>query len=405
MAKAPSIEALLSNGSKEWNNLRRAGKVPIDQTGATFTQLFSANADLSGLMLIGSEWEKCDLSKVSFRETDLSNSYFHGGRLQDCDFRGANLAGATFERVKLLRCDFSGATGIEELELDEVDMDRVVGLNGEEAPPPPPPPAVGITSFTREQRTQALAALNPNDSDLPPFRPSDPAGTLLFRGLKLIGNPPAWVLDVPGLRPPLPAKAPPGTNLEALYREAVKTRMENRRPVADSAAVARATQSIATGDKEVACAVMYLREVGIEPTSSEAAVEALLAALSVELDEEDVTGQVDPRITGALLELKATSEALEHIGELRMRKAAAMLFTSLLEAGFAPDNNWEEAVNSEESAVDLATLATNGNRERLASAFNEFAGLPEDVRLRRLAYLAEATAHLEAMVGAGQPAA
>ena len=69
-----------------------------------------------------------------------------------------------------------------------------------------------------------------------------------------------------------------------------------------------------------------------------------------------------------------------------------MLFTSLLEAGFAPDNNWEEAVNSEESAVDLATLATNGNRERLASAFNEFAGLPEDVRLRRLAYLAEATA-------------
>jgi len=55
--------------------------------------------------------------------------------------------------------------------------------------------------------------------------------------------------------------------------------------------------------------------------------------------------------------------------------------------------------------VDLATLATNGNRERLADAFNQFANLPDDVRLRRLAYLAEATAHLEAMVGAGQPAA
>src|ERR1043165_2361914 len=113
MAKAPSIETLLSSGSKEWNNLRRAGKVPIDQTGATFSQLFSANADLSGLMLIGSEWEKCDLSKVSFRDTDLSNAYFHGGRLQDCDFWGANLAGATFERLKLLRCDFSGARGLE----------------------------------------------------------------------------------------------------------------------------------------------------------------------------------------------------------------------------------------------------------------------------------------------------
>lgn len=406
MPKAPSIETLLSNGSKEWNNLRRAGKVPIDQTGATFSQLFSANADLSGLQLIGSEWEKCDLSKVSFREADLSNSYFHGGRLQDCDFRGCKLEGATFEKVKLLRCDFSGAIGIEDLELDEVDMDRVVGLNGEEAPPPPPPPAVGITSFTREQRTQALAQQGgQGDSDLPPFRPSDPAGTLLFRGLKQIGNPPPWVLDVPGLRPPLPAKAPPGTNLEALYREAVKTRMENRRPVADSGAVTRATQSIATGDKEVACAVMYLREVGIEPQPSDAAIEALLAALQTELDEEDVTGQVDPRVTGALLELKAANDALEHIGELRMRKAAAQLFTALLEAGFAPDNNWEEAVNSEETALDLATLATNGNRERLSAAFTEFAGLPEDVRLRRLAYLAEATAHLETAAGAGQPAA
>ena len=116
---------------------------------------------------------------------------------------------------------------------------------------------MGITSFTREQRTQAMASQGAGgDSELPPFRPGDPAGTLLFRGLKQIGNPPPWVLDVPGLRPPLPAKAPPGTNLEALYREAVKTRMENLRPVADSGAVARAQQSIANGDKEVACAVM-----------------------------------------------------------------------------------------------------------------------------------------------------
>src|SRR5262249_52449249 len=140
MAKAPIIESLLKNGSTEWNKLRKAGKVPSDQTGATFAQLFSANADLSGLELIGSEWEKCDLSKISFRDTDLSNAYFHGGRLQDCDFRGAKLDGATFERLKLLRCDFSGAQGLDSLELDDVDMDRVHALDGEEAPPPPPPP-------------------------------------------------------------------------------------------------------------------------------------------------------------------------------------------------------------------------------------------------------------------------
>ena len=137
MAESPQHRELLKNGSAEWNRLRKAGKVPTDHTGATFAQLFSANADLSGLALVGSEWEQCDLSKVSFRDTDLSNAYFHGGRLQDCDFRGANLDGATFERLKLLRCDFSGAQGLEALELDDVDMDRVAGLDGEEAPAAP----------------------------------------------------------------------------------------------------------------------------------------------------------------------------------------------------------------------------------------------------------------------------
>ena len=111
MPKAPTIEQLLQNGSAEWNRLRKAGKVPTEHTGATFAQLFSANADLSGLGLVGSEWERCDLSKVNFRDTDLSNAYFHGGRLQDCDFRGANLEGATFEKLKLLRCDFTGRQG------------------------------------------------------------------------------------------------------------------------------------------------------------------------------------------------------------------------------------------------------------------------------------------------------
>src|SRR5438132_3803183 len=188
----PVIESLLKSGSKEWNNLRKDGKVPSDHAGATFAQLFSANADFSGLVLIGSEWEKCDLSKINFRETDLSNAYFHGGRLQDCDFRGANLDGATFERLKLLRCDFSGAQGLEALELDEVDMDRVVGLNGEEAPPPPPPPAHGITSFTREQRSAAMVEPLLGLDEPPPFKPQDPPSALLLRGLKKLGAPPFW---------------------------------------------------------------------------------------------------------------------------------------------------------------------------------------------------------------------
>lgn len=402
MAKQPSIEDLLKNGSKQWNQLRKDGKVPLDHTGATFPHLFSANADLSGLTLIGSEWEKCDLSKVTFKDTDLSNSYFHGGRLQDCDFRGANLSGVTFEKLKLLRCDFTGATGLEEIEFDDVDMDRVVGLDGEDAPPPPPPPAVGITSFTREQRAAAMAQQSTPESELPPFRPGDTPGSLLFRALKHVSNPPPWVLDVPGLRLPPPVRMPPGTSLEHLYREAVKTRLEGRRPVPDMQAVAKAKQIVADGGADVALAVSYLHEVDETVAPSEAAVDILNGALREAVEVEDPTADVDPRISLALSELRASSEALEHVGELRMRLAACTLFTSLLEAGFSPENNWEEAVDSTEASQDLAHVATNGNRELLAEAFRAFAELPDEVRMRRLAYLAEATAHVEAM--AGQPA-
>lgn len=397
MAKQVSIEDLLKSGSKQWNQLRKDNKVPLDHTGATFPQLFSANADLSGLTLIGSEWEKCDLSKVTFREADLSNAYFHGGRLQDCDFRGANLEGATFERLKLLRCDFTGATGLEEAEFDDCDMDRVVGLDGEDAPPPPPPPAVGITSFTREQRAAAMAAQQPPESELPPFRASDEPGKLLFRWLKHVSNPPVWVLDVPNLRLPMPVRMATGLGLENLYREAVKTRLEGRRPVADMGGVAKARQIVSEGSSDVALAVVYLKEVTGEATPTEPAVDSLNELLHRAMESEDPTSDIDPRITGALQVLKASADALDQLGELRMRLAACQLFSSLLEAGFTPENNWEEAVDSQEPAQDLAHVATNGQRDRLADMFRAFSELPEDVRMRRLAYLAEATAHVEAM--------
>jgi Pentapeptide repeats (8 copies) len=404
MAKQLSIEDLLKAGSKQWNQLRKDGKVSLDHTGATFPQLFSANADLSGLTLIGTEWEKCDLSKVSFKDADLSNAYFHGGRLQDCDFRGANIEGATFEKLKLLRCDFSGAKGLEEVEFDDCDMDRVVGLDGEDAPPPPPPPAVGITSFTREQRAAAMAAQQQNEAaELPPFRPTDEPGKMLFRWLKHVSNPPVWVLDVPGLRLPPPVRMAAGPSLEHLYREAVKTSLEGRRPVMDMAGVAKARELVANGGADVAIAVMYLRSVGEAVVPSEPSVDALSELLARAVEAEDPTEDVDPRVTGALFELKATQAGAEHVGELRMRLAAVQLFTALLEAGFMPENNWEEAVDSTEASQDLAHVATNGQRDQLPAMFQAFAELPDDVRMRRLAYLAEATGHAEAMATGAQP--
>ncbi|MBI3180585.1 MAG: pentapeptide repeat-containing protein [Myxococcales bacterium] len=396
MPKPPIIEEILKAGSTEWNRLRKAGKVPLEHTGATFANLFSANADLSGLGLVGTEWEKCDLTKVSFRESDLSNAYFHGGRLQDCDFRGANLEGATFERVKLLRCDFSGARGLDALELEEVDLDRVVGLDGEEAPPPPPPPAVGITSFTRDQRTALASGLAPQELELPPFRPQDAPGALLFRGLKELGNPPAWVLDAPGLRPLLPPRLA-GAGLESLFREAVKARLEGRRAVADPGTVERAQKALRLGSKDAPIAAMYLKEVGAEPQFRFSAARALKDALRAELEVDDLTGPVDPRIAGALLELRLPHEAVEHGGEVRRRLAAAQLFSALLEAGFHPDNNWEEAVESAEPALELAQAATGSDRAALLEGFRAFAAIPEESRLRRLAYLAESASHFEAL--------
>lgn len=398
MHKALSIETLLKNGSAEWNKLRKAGKVGTDHTGATFAQLYSANADLSGLGLVGTEWEKCDLSKVSFKESDLSNAYFHGGRLQDCDFRGANLEGATFERMKVLRCDFTGAKGLDALELDAVDLDRVVGIDGSEAPPPPPPPAVGVTSFTREQRTAQLAATESKESDLPQFRPQDSPNALLSRGLRSLGAAPIWVLDVPGLHPVPPGRLTPGASLESLLREAVKLRLEGRRMAAEPAVVEKAQKALRLGTKEAAFAALYLTEIGEAPKFRFSASNVLKQLLKEELEVNDLTASVDPRVTGALLELKLPHEVVDQVGEVRRRLAACQLFSSLLEAGFHPDNNWEEALEAAEPALDLASVATSGDREQLTEAFSAFAALPEEARLRRLAYNAEALAHLEALM-------
>jgi hypothetical protein len=405
MPKAPTIEQLLQNGSAEWNRLRKAGKVPTEHTGATFAHLFSANTDLSGLGLVGSEWDRCDLSKVNFRDTDLSNAYFHGGRLQDCDFRGANLEGATFEKLKLLRCDFTGARGLDEVEFEDVDMDRVSGLEGEEAPPPPPPPVQGITAFTREQRDRVLgpaaaAAGLPetehSGEELPPFRPQDNPGQLFLRGLRRMGVPPLWVLDVPGLRPLLPPRLPPGNALETLYREAVKTRLENKKAAADSGAVERAQRALRLGSKEATVAALYLREVGVEPAFRFSAAKTLKDALREEVEvKDDLTASVDPRTTGALLELRLPQEVVEHTHEVRRRLAATQLYTALLEAGFNPENNWDEALESSDAALELAQLATGEDRQALLEGFQVFAALPDEARLRRLAYLAEALGHLE----------
>ena len=75
------------------------------------------------------------------------------------------------------------------------------------------------------------------------------------------------------------------------------------------------------------------------------AANALRELLRAELEVDDLTGAVDPRVAGAMWELRLAHDAEEALGEVRRRLAATQLFEALLEAGFTPDNNWDEAVD------------------------------------------------------------
>ena len=114
------LASLLAAGTSSFNALRAKGRVPVDQSASTLSQLFFARADLSKLDLSNAELEECTVSDVDFRETDLRGAYLHGGRYERCDFRGAKLEGATFEQVEFVECDFTGATGLDALELEDV---------------------------------------------------------------------------------------------------------------------------------------------------------------------------------------------------------------------------------------------------------------------------------------------
>src|SRR5262249_56835731 len=123
-------------------------------------------------------------------------------------------------------------------------------------------------------------------------------------------------------------------------------------------------------------AAMAVREVGLECSFRFSAAKGLRDALHAQLELDDLTSPFDPRIAGALLELKLSHQASEFLGEARRRLSAAQLFTALLEAGFTPDNNWEEALDSAEPAQELAALATPAHPQALQPGFLPFPPLP-----------------------------
>jgi uncharacterized protein YjbI with pentapeptide repeats len=388
------IEVLLKNGSKAWNQMRQEGKVAEDHTGATFVQLFSANANLAKLCLAGSEWEACDLSNVSFRDADLSNAYFHGGRLQDCDFRHAKLGGATFERLKLVRCNFAGAKGLRALELSDVDMDRVTGLDEVEE----------ADDEGEENQKLQTSPFAKDDDDAPPafaqnFRPFDSPEQLFQNGLRRLEHIPLWVLDVHELSPPLPSQSPLALGPEGLLRDLAKAQLTKQKPAVTEACLQRAKAALTQNSADVACAMVCLHHVGAAFSCSDVVLRSLQDAFYETIDLDDLTGAVDPRLVQALKLSGAEGMLLGSLDELRIRLSAAQLFTALLQAGLSPDNPlWKEAVKSDETAASLCEMASGGDFPFLEEAFHIFAALPEEIQLQRLAYLTVSNQKVEALL-------
>jgi len=377
---------LLKNGSKTWNQLRQEGKIAKDYTGATFVQLFSANANLAELCLTGSEWEACDLSRVSFRNTDLSNAYFHGGRLQDCDFRNAQLDGATFENLKLVRCNFSGAQGLKALELLAVDMDSVIGLEE-------------LDEEEAEEEEKLETTSPPAPSFAQNFRPFDSPEQLLQKGLRRLEQIPLWALDVYELGPPLPSQAPTALSPEGLLRDWAKAKLTSQKPTVTEAGLQRAKTALAQNSADVACAIVYLHHLGTAFSCNETVLLSLQNAFRETIELDDLTGAVDPRLVQALRLSGAEQELLGSLDELRIRLSAAQLFTALLQAELSPHNTlWKEAVDNNETATALGQMAAGGDLDFLEEAFRIFAGLPEEIQLQRLAYLSVSNQIVEGLL-------
>ena len=286
--------------------------------------------------------------------------------------------------------------------MDDVDMDRVVGLDGEEAPPPPPPPAHGITSFTREQRAQALGLRQP----VPGGRPSRPRSARRIRRARCcsaassgMGGPPPWVLDVPGLRPPVPARLPPGSSLESLYREAVKQRLETQDAGGGPGGGQARAEGAAHGRQGRAFAAMYLREVGVAPEfrfSRREGAQGRAARRGGGGRPHRLGGSAHHRRAAGAASCPRTRR--RRSSEARRRLAATQLFTVADGGGLQPGQQLGGGAGVERRRRwSWRSWPPASDREALGEGFRAFAALPEEARLRRLAYLAEAISNLEVL--------
>lgn len=94
-----------------------------DRPGLSFFRTRVADADLSNLTLPRTFIGRSEVSGVSFRNTDLSESTLCWSDFVDVDFRTADLRGADLRGADFVRCDFTGANLAGALVSPDAELD------------------------------------------------------------------------------------------------------------------------------------------------------------------------------------------------------------------------------------------------------------------------------------------
>jgi uncharacterized protein YjbI with pentapeptide repeats len=91
---------------------RRAGRKPVDLTGADFYTANLTRASLKGVTADGAAFLEAKLEGTVFSHASLTGADFRRARLAGAKFDGANLAGARFDEADLAGAQFSGARSL-----------------------------------------------------------------------------------------------------------------------------------------------------------------------------------------------------------------------------------------------------------------------------------------------------
>lgn len=89
--------------------VKRVPRADDDKLGPSLFRMLVEDVELDGLSIPGLYVGRSELTRVSFRGSDLHLSAINWSDVIECDFREADLSGADLRASKFIGCDFSSA--------------------------------------------------------------------------------------------------------------------------------------------------------------------------------------------------------------------------------------------------------------------------------------------------------